>query len=59
MVEEIVYIGFHQDVRLRLATGALVRADVPDDGSDAERAQGDPVAVYLPADGLRVLEADE
>jgi ABC-type Fe3+/spermidine/putrescine transport system ATPase subunit len=57
MVEEVVYMGFHQDVRVRLATGALVRADVPNDGSAAERAQGDPVAVYLPADGLRVLEA--
>jgi spermidine/putrescine transport system ATP-binding protein len=58
MVEEVVYMGFHQDVRVRLATGALVRADVPNDGSAAEHAQGDPVAVYLPADGLRVLEAD-
>jgi spermidine/putrescine transport system ATP-binding protein len=59
MVEEVVYMGFHQDVRVRLATGALVRADVPNDGSAAERAQGDPVAVHLPADGLRLLEADE
>jgi spermidine/putrescine transport system ATP-binding protein len=58
MVEEIVYMGFHQDVRIRLATGALVRADVPNDGSALERAQGDPVAVHLPADGLRVLEVD-
>jgi spermidine/putrescine transport system ATP-binding protein len=59
MVEEVVYMGFHQDVRVRLATGAVVRADVPTDGSAAERSQGDPVAVHLPADGLRVLEADE
>ncbi len=59
MVEEVVYMGFHQDVRVRLATGALVRADVPNDGSVVEHAQGDPVAVYLPADGLRVLEAGE
>jgi ABC-type Fe3+/spermidine/putrescine transport system ATPase subunit len=59
MVEEVVYMGFHQDVRVRLATGALVRADVPNDGSAVKRSQGDPVAVYLPADGLRVLEADE
>jgi spermidine/putrescine transport system ATP-binding protein len=58
MVEEVVYMGFHQDVRVRLATGALVRADVPNDGSVVEHAQGDPVAVYLPAEGLRVLEAD-
>jgi ABC-type Fe3+/spermidine/putrescine transport system ATPase subunit len=58
MVEEVVYMGFHQDVRVRLATGALVRADVPNDGAVVEHSQGDPVAVYLPADGLRVLEAD-
>src|SRR4051794_36721857 len=59
MVEEVVYMGFHQDVRVRLATGALVRCDIPNDGSAEERSQGDPVAVHLPADGLRVLEAGE
>jgi spermidine/putrescine transport system ATP-binding protein len=59
MVEEVVYMGFHQDVRVRLATGALVRCDIPNDGSAAERAQGDPVAVHLPPDCLRVLEVDE
>jgi len=59
MVEEVVYMGFHQDVRVRLATGALVRCDIPNDGSAADRAQGDPVAVHLPADCLRVLEVDE
>jgi hypothetical protein len=30
---------------------------VTDDGSVVEHAQGEPVAVYLPADGMRVLEA--
>jgi spermidine/putrescine transport system ATP-binding protein len=59
MVEEVVYMGFHQDVRVRLATGALVRCDIPNDGSAQERTQGDPVAVHLPADCLRVLEEDE
>ena len=38
MVEEVVYLGFHQDVRVRLATGALVRGDVPNDG-DGGRAR--------------------
>ena len=33
MVEAVVYMGFHQDVRVRLASGALVRCDVPNDGS--------------------------
>jgi spermidine/putrescine transport system ATP-binding protein len=61
MVEEVVYLGFHQDVRVRLATGALVRADVPNDGEAREYAQGDAVAVHLRARNLRVLagEADE
>ena len=29
MVEAVVYLGFHQDVRVRLATGALVRCRRP------------------------------
>ena len=56
MVEAVVYLGFHQDVRVRLASGALVRCDVPNDGTPVEHASGDPVAVHLPADCLRVLE---
>ena len=56
MVEAVVYLGFHQDVRVRLASGALVRCDVPNDGSPVEHASGDPVSVHLPADCLRVLE---
>jgi spermidine/putrescine transport system ATP-binding protein len=56
MVEEVVYLGFHQEVRVRLATGALVKADVPNDGDHTEFDQGDPVAVHLPARYLRVLE---
>jgi ABC-type Fe3+/spermidine/putrescine transport system ATPase subunit len=55
MVEEVVYLGFHQEVRVRLATGALVRADVPNDGEHGTYAQGDPVSVHLPARHLRVL----
>ncbi len=56
MVEAVVYLGFHQDVRVRLASGALVRCDVPNDGSAVERSSGDPVTVHLPAECLRVLE---
>jgi spermidine/putrescine transport system ATP-binding protein len=59
MVEEVVYMGFHQEVRVRLATGALIRADVPNDGEHDEYEQGDAVAVHLPARHLRVLDADE
>jgi spermidine/putrescine transport system ATP-binding protein len=57
MVEEVVYLGFHQELRVRLASGALVRADLPNDGTAAEYAQGDAVAVWMPADCLRVLES--
>ena len=56
MVEAVVYLGFHQDVRVRLASGALVRCDVPNDGTPVEHASGDPVSVHLPANCLRVLE---
>src|SRR3954464_8210234 len=38
MVEAVVYLGFHQYVRVRLASGALVRCDVPNDGSPVEHA---------------------
>ncbi|MDA0180130.1 ABC transporter ATP-binding protein [Solirubrobacter phytolaccae] len=56
MVEAVVYLGFHQDVRVRLASGALVRCDVPNDGEAVEHSSGDPVCVHLPANCLRVLE---
>jgi ABC-type Fe3+/spermidine/putrescine transport system ATPase subunit len=58
MVEAVVYLGFHQDVRVRLASGALIRCDVPNDGTGTEHESGDPVAVHLPAHCLRVLETD-
>ncbi len=55
MVEGVVYLGFHQEVRVRLASGALVKADVPNDDSPHEHRQGDPVTVHLPAQSLRLL----
>jgi ABC-type Fe3+/spermidine/putrescine transport system ATPase subunit len=57
MIEEVVYLGFHQQLRVRLASGALVRADLPNDGTVVERAQGDAVAVHFPPECLRVLES--
>ena len=50
MVEAVVYMGFHQDVRVRLANGALIHCDVPNDGTALEPASGDPVCVHLPAE---------
>jgi spermidine/putrescine transport system ATP-binding protein len=58
MVEEVVYLGFHQEVRVRLANGTLVKVDVPNDDEQVEHEQGDPVAVHLPPRHLRVLAAD-
>jgi spermidine/putrescine transport system ATP-binding protein len=58
MVEEVVYLGFHQELRVRLATGALVKVNVPNDGAAASYSQGDAVAVHLPADCLRVLDVE-
>jgi spermidine/putrescine transport system ATP-binding protein len=57
MVETVVYMGFHQDVRVRLASGALIRCDVPNDGTAPEHESGEPVCVHLPANCLRVLDA--
>jgi spermidine/putrescine transport system ATP-binding protein len=59
MVEEVVYLGFHQEVRVRLATGTLVKVDVQNDDETPDHEQGDPVGVELPARYLRLLEADE
>jgi spermidine/putrescine transport system ATP-binding protein len=59
MVEEVVYLGFHQEVRVRLATGTLVKVDVPNEDDVPEREQGDPVSVHLPPKHLRVLAADD
>ena len=58
MVEEVVYLGFHQEVRVRLANGTLIKADVPNDDEQVEYEQGDPVCVHLPPRHLRVLAAD-
>jgi spermidine/putrescine transport system ATP-binding protein len=59
MVEEVVYLGFHRELRVRLATGALIKANEPNDGAATEWAQGDAVSVHLPPECLRVLAADE
>jgi spermidine/putrescine transport system ATP-binding protein len=58
MVEEVVYLGFHQEVRVRLATGTLLKADVPNEDDAVDYEQGDPVSVHLPPKHLRVLAAD-
>jgi spermidine/putrescine transport system ATP-binding protein len=59
MVEEVVYLGFHQEVRVRLATGTLIKVDVANEDDSIEYEQGNAVAVQLPPHHLRVLAADE
>ena len=54
MVEHSVFLGSFQEVIVRLATGGVVKSVVANDGS-TPYPQGTPVAVHLPADGLRVL----
>jgi len=58
MVEEVVYLGFHQEVRVRLATGTLLKADVANEDDTTEYEQGDAVSVHMPPKHLRVLAAD-
>jgi spermidine/putrescine transport system ATP-binding protein len=58
MVEEVVYLGFHEEVRVRLANGALIKVDVPNDDEQADLGQGDPVCVHLPPKHLRILAHD-
>jgi spermidine/putrescine transport system ATP-binding protein len=59
MVEATVYLGFHREVRVRLATGAVIKADVPNDDERPDYAQGDPVGVSMPARYVRVLDVGE
>jgi spermidine/putrescine transport system ATP-binding protein len=59
MVEEVVYLGFHQEVRARLPTGALLKVDVPAEDGGTEYEPGDAVAVHLPPKALRVLAREE
>ncbi len=55
MVERLVYIGAATQVMLRLGAGMPLQALIQNDGEQTGLAQGSPVHVYLPPDGLRVL----
>ena len=59
MVDEVVYLGFHQEVRVRIPTGALLRVDVPNDDEQVEYRQGDAVAVHLPPRHVRLLAHED
>ena len=52
---KLPFVAVAVDVRVRLATGELLRSLVANDGSASFGEQGTPVAVELPPDGLRIL----
>jgi spermidine/putrescine transport system ATP-binding protein len=55
MVERVVYVGSIMQVIVHLAPGQTVQAWVQNKGEALPYAQGEAVAVHLPADALRVL----
>ncbi len=56
MIDRTVFVGSNLQVMVRLATGAVLQASIPNDGVDlASHEQGRPVLVHVPAEALRVL----
>jgi spermidine/putrescine transport system ATP-binding protein len=55
MVEHAIFVGAATELHVRIPGGALLKAQLPNDGTRAELAQGTPVVLHLPADALRVL----
>jgi spermidine/putrescine transport system ATP-binding protein len=55
MVERLVFLGSATQVMLRLGAGMPLQALLQNDGEETGLAQGSPVHVFLPPDGLRVL----
>jgi spermidine/putrescine transport system ATP-binding protein len=59
MVERSVFVGPTVQVIVRLVGGQVIQAVETNRTEAGSRSQGDPVAVHLPADDLRVLRAAE
>ena len=57
MIERVVFVGSTSDVRVRLATGELVRSLVANGSTTVAHPQGTPVSVHLPTEGLRILRS--
>jgi spermidine/putrescine transport system ATP-binding protein len=55
MIERIVFLGATRQLVIRLASAESIQAMVPNTGDDLPYKQGQPVAVQMPADALRVL----
>ena len=57
LIDRVVFVGSVLDVRVRLASGELVRSLVANDGSGrVPTVQGTPVSVHLPPDAVRILQ---
>ncbi len=56
MIERTVYVGATLQVMVRLATGTQLQASITNTGAGDGFPQGTPVAVYIPADALRILD---
>jgi hypothetical protein len=54
-----VFVGPTVQVIVRLVGGQVIQAVETNRTEAGSRSQGDPVAVHLPADDLRVLRAAE
>jgi spermidine/putrescine transport system ATP-binding protein len=56
MVDRTVFVGSNLQVMVRLVTGEIVQASIPNNGNGLEfHEQGKPVMVHAPAEALRVL----
>jgi spermidine/putrescine transport system ATP-binding protein len=55
LVEHSVFLGSFRELRVRLLGGTLIKAVVPNDGTELEYEQGTPLMVHLPEEALRVL----
>ena len=55
MVERTVYVGANLQVIVRMPTGGTIQATIANSGETGTYDQGDPVAVHIPVDALRVL----
>lgn len=56
LIDRVVFVGSVLDVRVRLATGELIRSLVANDGAAGiPTRQGAPVSIHLPPEAVRIL----
>jgi spermidine/putrescine transport system ATP-binding protein len=60
MVDRTVFVGSNLQVMVRLVTGEVVQASIPNHGNGLEfHQQGEPVMVHAPVEALRVLASEQ